>query len=100
MEPREWMTMMAERSSSSKRPRRGTLSVGERKRIGDELHDGLAQDLAGVSLLVGGLVGKLPDSVGALRIELTQVQNIRSQSIDRCRLLAYAVCSDIKNHRP
>src|SRR5450631_3188024 len=100
MEPTEWMTMMAEHTSSSNRPRRGTLSVGERKRIGDELHDGLAQDLAGVSLLAGGFVGKLPDGVGALRIELTQVQDILSQSITRCRLLAYAVCSDIKDRRP
>ena len=52
------------------------------------MHDGLAQDLAGVSLLVSSVMGKLPSDGGSLYIELHQVREILLQSIDRCRLLA------------
>jgi hypothetical protein len=42
----------------------GTLYSIERQRIGAELHDGLAQDLAGVSLLVSSVIGKTANAIG------------------------------------
>lgn len=60
----------------------------EQRRIGQDLHDGLCQQLAGVALLAKALAQKLTLTLPAESAEVTEIANLISQSITQTRDLA------------
>jgi len=90
---------MATERARRERPNPASLSNGERDRIGLELHDGVAQVLAGVALLVSSVVARLPPNTEPLRAELARVQELLTQSIGSCRALAHAVTPSVRGPR-
>ena len=86
---------MAIRHARAGQPQCASLSRDERDRIGSELHDGVAQVLAGVSLLVSSVAGRLPPDTEPLRDELARIQQLLTQSIESCRSLAHAVTPSV-----
>jgi two-component system, NarL family, sensor histidine kinase UhpB len=60
----------------------------EQRRIAGEIHDGLGQELAGLSLLASGLAGKLARRQASLAHDLRQLAELASRSVMTCRLLA------------
>jgi signal transduction histidine kinase len=67
------------------------LAAHVRNRIGRELHDELAQELVGVSLVISSVMVRLPDALAPLHSDLARVTETLLQSVTRCRTLAYAI---------
>lgn len=67
------------------------ISSAEQRRIGQDLHDGLCQELVGVAfatkLLAGRLQGKLPEEAAAVR----DVAALVDGAIDQARALAHGL---------
>ena len=66
------------------------LNIAQRERtlIGFDLHDGLGQELTGMSLTLAGILSKVPESAGPFREELRQVETSMRAAINTCRELA------------
>jgi signal transduction histidine kinase len=60
----------------------------ERDRIGHDLHDGLGQELTGISLMLKGLLGRTGAERGALRRELGEVLGLVNDALQSTRSLA------------
>ena len=60
----------------------------EQRRIGQDLHDGLCQQLVGISLLAKALARKLSTVAPDEAAEATEIADLVSQSIDQTRDLA------------
>ena len=60
----------------------------EQRRLGAELHDGLGQELAGLSLLATGLAKKRAKNDPELQRELTQLAEIAANAITTCKSIA------------
>jgi hypothetical protein len=60
----------------------------ERERIGHDLHDGLGQELTGISLMLKGLMGRMGAEQGALRRELGEVLDLVNGALRATRTLA------------
>jgi PAS domain S-box-containing protein len=63
-------------------------TIREQRRIAGELHDGLGQELSGLSLLASGLAGEHAKYHPRLAHDLRQLAELASQSVMTCRLLA------------
>jgi PAS domain S-box-containing protein len=63
-------------------------TIREQRRIAGELHDGLGQELSGLSLLAAGLAGEHAKYHPRLAHDLRQLAELASQSVTTCRLLA------------
>src|SRR6185295_3563569 len=60
----------------------------EQRRIGQDLHDGLCQQLAGVALLAKALAQKLSAETPKESADATEIAELINQSIDQTRDLA------------
>jgi PAS domain S-box-containing protein len=60
----------------------------ERRQLASELHDGLAQDLAGVSYLMRSLEQTLEGAPSAQLDQIRQLRDVIEKSIDKARALA------------
>lgn len=60
----------------------------EQRRIGQELHDGLCQQLTGVALLSEALEGKLAAHLPVEAADLSEITDLINQAIDQTRDLA------------
>ena len=65
-----------------------SIAQREQTRIGLDLHDGLGQELTGISLVLGSVVPKLPPDAAAFRDVLRAVEKQVQDSIETCRTLA------------
>jgi two-component system sensor histidine kinase UhpB len=63
-------------------------TIREQRRIAAELHDGLGQELSGLSLLASGLAGEHAKHNPKLAHDLRQLAELASQSVTTCRSLA------------
>jgi PAS domain S-box-containing protein len=63
-------------------------TIREQRRIAGELHDGLGQELSGLSLLASGLAAEHGKHHPKLAHDLGQLAALASQSVTACRLLA------------
>ena len=64
-------------------------SENERQRLGRELHEGLGQELAGLSLLAAGLERVTQDSPQRLSEELKTLSEIAASAVNSCRAIAH-----------
>jgi len=64
------------------------ISSREQERIGQDLHDGLGQELTGVSLMLRGLATRLGRSDPELAQEVNEIIRVVNLSIDSARSLA------------
>ena len=71
------------------------LSQRELRWIGIELHEQLAQELAGISLLAGSILSRLPGAATSLHSDVSQLSEVLATSIARCRSLASAIAPSI-----
>jgi signal transduction histidine kinase len=60
------------------------VSVNERVRLAQELHDGIAQDLVGLGYSIDSLVGA-PDTPNDIRAELRSLRFAMSDLVDKVR---------------
>ena len=60
----------------------------ERDRIGHDLHDGLGQELTGISLMLKGLLGRMGPGQAVLRRELGEVLGLVNGALRATRTLA------------
>jgi PAS domain S-box-containing protein len=104
--PRRWVRLVGLREDDNGQPRRlfGVLQdVTERRRlereivqiaqreqtrIGSDLHDGLGQELTGISLMLSGIRARLTQDPAQLREELERVQGLVHDAVANCRGLA------------
>lgn len=68
-----------------------SIAQREQTRIGLDLHDGLGQELTGVSLILHSVVSKLPPSAATYRDILNGVEQQVRDAINTCRTLAYGL---------
>lgn len=68
-----------------------SIAQREQTRIGLDLHDGLGQELTGISLMLCALVAKVPDAAGAFRDELARAEGLLRDAIGSCRTLAHGL---------
>ena len=66
------------------------INIAQRERtlIGFDLHDGLSQELTGMSLTLSGILSKIPKSADRFREELRGVETSMRAAINTCRELA------------
>src|ERR1700761_5587647 len=63
----------------------------ERARIGADLHDGLGQELTGLSLLLGSVATRAAQESSALAAELRELSLLASKSIETVREIAHGL---------
>ncbi|MFA5866294.1 MAG: GAF domain-containing protein [Phycisphaerae bacterium] len=68
------------------------VSREERRRIGQDLHDGLGQNLTGLAFLAKVLEGKLEGKKLKEAKDAAQIGNLINQSINQTRALAHGLC--------
>jgi signal transduction histidine kinase len=73
--------------------RRRIVAAGDemRRRIERNLHDGVQQRLVTLSLKLGGVRDRVPDSLPAIRDDLDQLANVLIETLDEIRDLARGV---------
>jgi PAS domain S-box-containing protein len=64
------------------------IAQREQTRISFDLHDGLGQELTGITLLLNGLMTQVPDSETAFRDDLRRVALMVRSALETCRSLA------------
>lgn len=64
------------------------IASHEQQRISRDLHDGLGQELFGISLLLRGLLARQPHLDGAVREQLEQILALTGQAVTTTRSLA------------
>jgi len=60
----------------------------EQQRIGNDLHDGLGQDLTGIALMLRGVVAQLRKESSAARLDVEDVIGLVNNAIESTRTLA------------
>ncbi len=82
--------VVVEDVSERKQLERAILEAGTREqyRIGTDLHDGLGQELTGISLMLRGIAGRVATAHPEILPELNNVTRLVSQAIDSARALA------------
>jgi len=60
----------------------------EQRRIGQDLHDGLGQDLTGIALMLKGLQGQLERPAGAIRGDIEEIIQLVNRAMQGTRALA------------
>jgi signal transduction histidine kinase len=63
-------------------------TIREQRRIASEIHDGLGQELSGLSLLASGLAAEHASRDVKLAHDLQQLADLASRSVTTCRFLA------------
>jgi signal transduction histidine kinase len=78
------MVMLSHQMARRTRLEREVLEISEReqRRIGQDLHDGLCQQLTGISLLSRSLLQKLSNHLGS---EVEQITNLINETIEQTR---------------
>ena len=76
--------------SERKRLERALLDISSREQqhFGQELHDGLGQELTGLALLARGIAGEAGKQASPLAQDLDRLAMIASRAIETCRSLA------------
>jgi PAS domain S-box-containing protein len=64
------------------------ISNREQQRIGNDLHDGLGQDLTGIALMLRGVVAQLRKEGSAARLDVEEVIGLVNNAIESTRSLA------------
>jgi len=64
------------------------ISNREQQRIGNDLHDGLGQDLTGIALMLTGVVAQLRKEGSAARLDVEEVIGLVNNAIENTRSLA------------
>jgi hypothetical protein len=84
---------IAQDVSARKQLERELLEVAnrEQQRLGSELHDGLGQELAGVSMMLEALAQQSGNTQPALRAQLDRLRALITQSIASTRALAHGL---------
>jgi len=87
--------------TAKRRLEKAVRSAGEReqRRLGHELHDGLGQELAGLSLLAHSLAQGSESSGPELRQKLRRLAQIAASAVRSCREIAHGLApvSDARN---
>jgi PAS domain S-box-containing protein len=113
---RRWVRAIGRREDAAGQPRRllGVLQdVTERRvleseivqiaqreqnRIGIDLHDGLGQELTGISFMLAGLLTRVPESAERFRADLHRVETLVRSAVGMCRTLAQGVSPTARDH--
>jgi len=76
--------------SERKRLERALLDISSREQqhFGQELHDGLGQELTGLALLARGIAGEARKQASPLALDLERLAAIASRAIETCRSMA------------
>lgn len=76
--------------SERKRLERALLDISSREQqhFGQELHDGLGQELTGLALLARGIAGEAGKQASPLALDLDRLATIASRAIETCRGMA------------
>jgi PAS domain S-box-containing protein len=84
---------IAQDISARKQLERELLEVAnrEQQRLGSELHDGLGQELAGVSMMLEALAQQYGTTQPSLRAQLDRLRGLITQSISSTRALAHGL---------
>ena len=64
------------------------ISNREQQRIGNDLHDGLGQELTGIALMLKGVVAQLRKEGSATRLDIEDVISLVNNAIESTRMLA------------
>jgi PAS domain S-box-containing protein len=72
-----------------------TIVHHERERLAHDLHDGLGQELAGASMMIGAIVTANPQLAPGVRDDLMYVASILRDSIKTCQSVAWDFSSTI-----
>src|SRR5215475_13241211 len=64
------------------------IAQREQQRIGNDLHDGLGQDLTGIALMLRGVAAQLRKEGSAARLEVEEVIGLVNNAIESTRSLA------------
>jgi PAS domain S-box-containing protein len=70
----------------------------EQRRIASEIHDGLGQELSGLSLLASGLAAEHASRDGKLAHDLRRLADLASRSVTTCRFLAQGL-APLREHQ-
>lgn len=70
----------------------------EQRRIAREIHDGLGQELSGLSLLASGLAGEHAQHNAKLAHDLRKIAKLASRCVTTCRLLAQGL-APLREHQ-
>jgi len=73
-------------------------TIREQQRIAGELHDGLGQELSGLSMLASGLASEQTDEGAKLAHDLRQLAKVASRCVMTCRRLAQGL-APVQDHR-
>src|SRR6185437_10502441 len=68
-----------------------TAQEDERRKLARELHDDVTQQLAFLSIELGGLAGELPDSMSELRERMRSLQNQTSRASTEVRRISHGL---------
>ena len=64
------------------------IAQREQARIGSDLHDGLGQELTGISFFLRALTSRIPDVAAGIRADVQDVEKMVLNALETCRLLA------------
>jgi PAS domain S-box-containing protein len=73
-------------------------TIREQRRMASEIHDGLGQELSGLSLLASGLATKYASRDVKLAHDLGQLADLASRSVTTCRFLAQGL-APLREHQ-
>jgi signal transduction histidine kinase len=74
------------------------IAQREQNRIGVDLHDGLGQELTGISFMLSGLLARVPESAETFRADLRKVETLVRHAVGACRSLAQGVSPTAREH--
>jgi signal transduction histidine kinase len=74
------------------------IAQREQNRISSDLHDGLGQELTGISLMLSGLLTRVPESAETFRTDLRNVETLVRHAVGSCRSLAQGVSPTGREH--
>jgi PAS domain S-box-containing protein len=90
---REYLWSIVEDISESRRLERALLNStsAEQQKLGRDLHDGLGQELAGISLLASAIAASLRKAGRPESAELENLGSLAAQAVANCRALAHGL---------
>jgi PAS domain S-box-containing protein len=90
---KEYLWSIVEDISESRRLERALLNStsAEQQKLGRDLHDGLGQELAGISLLASAIAASLRKAGRPEAAELENLGTLAAQAVANCRALAHGL---------
>jgi PAS domain S-box-containing protein len=67
------------------------IATQERRRIGNDLHDGLGQELTGIALMLRGMAARIGTEAAGVKSELDAVVGYVNGAIENVRVLAHGL---------